>query len=119
MKPRRYNSGKAFAMATPDYLQQVIISGQRRESNGRRTYSTRFGLFRRPSVHSMVWATLDLITVIIAGALALRLRFVLPVEVPTLSAVPHLLHSSHRMLFFYIGWYAVCLIFFTRSYGLY
>jgi len=106
-------------MATPDYLQQVIISGQRRESNGRRTYSTRFGLFRRPSVHSMVWATLDLITVIIAGALALRLRFVLPVEVPTLSAVPHLLHSSHRMLFFYIGWYAVCLIFFTRSYGLY
>ncbi len=106
-------------MATPDYLQQVIISGRKRALQDRRTYSTRFGLFRRPSVTSLVWASLDMMTVIVAGVLALRLRVVLPKEIPAASVLPHLIHSSPNLLFFYVGWFAVCLIFITRSYGLY
>ncbi len=106
-------------MATPDYLQQVIISGRKRALQDRRTYSTRFGLFRRPSVTSLVWASLDMMTVIVAGVLALRLRVVLPKEIPAASVLPQLIHSSPNLLFFYVGWFAVCLIFITRSYGLY
>lgn len=106
-------------MATPDYLQQVIVSARARAAHDRRTYSTRFGLFRRPSMTSMVWASLDLMIVIVATILALRVRVVLPASVPALYVVPNLIASSPRTLFLYIGWFALCLIFFTRSYGLY
>lgn len=106
-------------MATPDYLQQVIVSGRARTARDRRAASRSMGWFRRPSVTSLVWASLDILTVVVAAILALRLRTVLPDEVSALYVVPHLIQSSPRMLFFYIGWFAVCLVFFTRSYGLY
>jgi exopolysaccharide biosynthesis polyprenyl glycosylphosphotransferase len=105
-------------MATPDYLQQVIISGQRRAQT-RSSYSTRFGIFRRPSVTSLVWASLDMLTVLLAGILAMRLHAALPAEVPTMYVVPHLIHTSPHLLMFYFAWFAVCLTFFMRSFGLY
>ncbi len=61
---------RGLVVATPDYLQQVIISGRKRAGNGRRASSTRVGLFRRPSVTSLVWASLDLMTVAVAGVMA-------------------------------------------------
>ena len=51
--------------------------------------------------------------------LALRFRVVTPPEVSTLHVLPHLIQSSPGLLPFYIGWFGVCLVFFTRSYGLY
>jgi exopolysaccharide biosynthesis polyprenyl glycosylphosphotransferase len=66
-----------------------------------------------------VWASLDLLTVSVAAIMALRLHEVLPAETPALDVLPHLFHAPPRMLFFYVGWFAVCLIFFTRSFGLY
>jgi exopolysaccharide biosynthesis polyprenyl glycosylphosphotransferase len=106
-------------MATPDYLQQVIVSGRKQTAENRRAFVSRAGVFRRPSVTSLVWASLDMMTVIVAGILALRVRTALPAEVPTLYVVPHLIQSSPKMLFFYFVWFGICLIFFTRSYGLY
>ena len=106
-------------MATPDYLQQVIVSARARAVRDRRTYSTRFGLFRRPSVTSIVWASLDLLTIFIAVILALRVRIALPPHVHVLYVVPDLIEASPRTLFLYIGWFAACLIFFARSYGMY
>jgi len=106
-------------MATPDYLQQVIISSSNRAGEERRASSARGGVFRRPSVTSSVWASLDMLTVAVAAILALRFRVDTPADVPPLHVVPHLIHSSPNMLFFYIGWFGVCLIFFTRSFGLY
>ena len=106
-------------MAAPDYLQQVIVSGGRRATQTRRSYSTRFGIFQGPSVTSLVWASLDMMTVLLAGIVALRLHAVLPAEVPTLYVVPHLIESSPHLLTFYFVWFAICLIFFTRSFGLY
>jgi exopolysaccharide biosynthesis polyprenyl glycosylphosphotransferase len=105
-------------MATPDYLQQVIVSGTKRRADGYAS-STRKGLFRRPSVTSSVWASVDMLTVMIAGILALRARVYIPANIPALQVFPHLLRSSPEILFFYIGWFGVCVIFFTRSYGLY
>lgn len=106
-------------MATPDYLQQVIVSARARASRDRRTYSTRFGLFRRPSMTSTVWATLDLLTIVVATILALRVRVTLPKDVSALHTLPYLIGSEPRTMFLYVGWFAACLIFLTRSYGLY
>lgn len=106
-------------MATPDYLQQVIVSGGRRGAGSQQAYATRFGIFRRPSVTSLAWASLDLITVLVAGILAMRFHTAMPTEVSTLHVVPHLIHTSPHMLMFYFAWFAVCLVFFTRSFGLY
>jgi exopolysaccharide biosynthesis polyprenyl glycosylphosphotransferase len=111
--------GKAFAMATPDYLQQVIVSGRKRGGEGGRTSAAGAGVFRRPSVTSAVWASLDMLTVAVAALLALRFRVGAPADVSTLHVVPHLLRASPDMLFFYIGWFGICVIFFMRSYGLY
>jgi exopolysaccharide biosynthesis polyprenyl glycosylphosphotransferase len=106
-------------MATPDYLQQVIVSGRKNAGSGRRTSMADTGLFRRPSITSSVWASLDMLTVVIAAMLALRFRVPTPSDVSTLHVLPHLIQSSPNLLFFYIGWFGVCLVFFTRSYGLY
>jgi len=106
-------------MATPDYLQQVIVSGRKSAAKGSRDQSADVGVFRRPSVASLIWASLDLGTVLLAGALALQ------VHVAFLSHngqaakldLPQLL-SAHALLL-YVIWYGLCLIFFSRSYGLY
>jgi len=106
-------------MATPDYLQQVIVSERKFAGNGRRASRAGGGIFRRPSITSTVWASLDLVTVVIAALVALRFRVQPPADVSTLRVLPHLIKSSPNLLPFYIGWYGICLIFFTRSYNLY
>jgi exopolysaccharide biosynthesis polyprenyl glycosylphosphotransferase len=106
-------------MATPDYLQQVIVSGRKYAGRGRRGSRTDTGLFRRPSVTSTVWASIDMLTVVVATLLALRFRVDTPSDVSTLNVLPHLIRSSPNLLPFYVAWFGVCLIFFTRSYGLY
>ena len=106
-------------MATPDYLQQVIVSGGKHAGSGRRTSAADSGLFRRPSIASSIWASVDMLTVVIAAMLALRFRVATPPDVSTLNVVPHLIQSAPNLLPFYIGWFGVCLVFFTRSYGLY
>src|SRR5271170_8375116 len=106
-------------MATPDYLQQVIVSAGNHSGSSRRGFSAESGWFRRPSVASSVMASVDILTVVVAAMLALRFRVVTPPEVSTLHVLPHLIQSSPGLLPFYIGWFGICLVFFTRSYGLY
>jgi exopolysaccharide biosynthesis polyprenyl glycosylphosphotransferase len=106
-------------MATPDYLQQVIVSGRKNTGSGSRTSAANSGLFRRPSITSSIWASVDMLTVVVAAVLALRFRVGTPSDVSSLNVLPSLIQSSPNLLPFYIGWFGVCLIFFTRSYGLY
>lgn len=106
-------------MATPDYLQQVIVSGRRRAPGDRRAYSKGTGLFQRPSVTSLVWASVDVLTAVVAWTLALRIHMVVPHEIHTFSLLPHLFRSTPQVSIFYVAWFALCLVFFTRSYGLY
>ncbi len=106
-------------MATPDYLQQVVVSGRNRAGSGRRTSAAETGLFRKPSVTSTVWASLDMLTVVVAAMMALRFRVVTPPDVSRLNVLPHLIKSSPYLLPFYIVWFGICVVFFTRQYGLY
>jgi exopolysaccharide biosynthesis polyprenyl glycosylphosphotransferase len=104
-------------MATPDYLQQVIVSGRRHGAG--RANSTRRRLFQQPSVTSLVWASLDLITVAVAAVMALRIRMQTPEVHPALSLIPSVLKTTPDMWVLYIAWFGVVLCFFARSYGLY
>jgi len=111
--------GKAFAVATPDYVQQVIISDRRQRGGDKRTSSTRGGVFRRPSVTSSVWASVDMLTVALAAFCAVRFRVTLPSDIPKLHVMHNLMDFYPRMLFFYVCWFGICVVFFTHSYGLY
>jgi len=105
-------------MATPDYLQQVVISGRRRTATGGRA-PARFGIFRKPSVPSLFWAVLDLLTAVVAGLFALRVRASVAHGAHELTVFVFLLRAAPHILALYIGWYALLLILFARSYGLY
>ena len=58
-------------MATPDYLQQVIVSGRKARQ---RTveFDTSRRVFQRPSVTSLVWASLDALTSAVAAVMAVQ-----------------------------------------------
>ena len=111
---------KGPALATPDYLQQTIVSGRRRTANDRRSsYGTRSGALWRPSVTSLVWASLDVVTVFLAWIVALRLRVTIPPSVHTVGVVPYLVRTSPAVAPLYIAFFGLCLVFLTRSHGLY
>ena len=105
-------------MATPDYLEQVVISGRRRPVAGEES-SARFGLFYRPSVASLFWAALDLLTVGVAAILALRFRVAVPSDLHATSTLPFLVHSAQWITWAYIAWFGLLLVILARSYGLY
>jgi exopolysaccharide biosynthesis polyprenyl glycosylphosphotransferase len=105
-------------MATPDYLEQVVISGRRRPMAGG-VPSTRLGALYRPSVASVLRAVLDLVTVVIAAMLALRFRTVIPSDIHATLVPVYLLHAADRILMMYVSWYGLLLVILARSYGLY
>lgn len=104
-------------MAAPDYLQQVIVSGKRKRTN--QPHAVRAGLFQRPSVTSLIWATLDMMTVLVSAVMALRIRMPHQMGHQSLSLIPTILTSTPKVDVLYLAWFGVTLIFFTRSYGLY
>jgi exopolysaccharide biosynthesis polyprenyl glycosylphosphotransferase len=59
------------------------------------------------------------LTALIAGAIAYRIRVVMPAFMNGIKASTDLLPSSPGIQVMYILWFAICLIFFSRSYGLY
>ncbi|ADW68777.1 sugar transferase [Granulicella tundricola] len=103
-------------MATPDYLQQVIVSGRR--SGGGRANSARRRVFQRPSVTSLVWATLDLLTVVVAAVMAQRLQMGNSADHPG-SLLPQIFTQTPKLWLGYLAWFGGTLVFFARSYGLY
>ncbi len=104
-------------MAAPDYLQQVIVSGKRLGSG--RASAIRRGIFQRPSVTSLVWATLDLMTVVVAAVMAVRVHMPDAPGHVSASLIPVILTSTPRSWALYLLWFGGTLVFITRSYGLY
>ncbi len=114
-------------MAAPDYLRppasnegryQGSTGGSSRGSSSSLSESAKSSIFRRPSATALFSAAVDLITVIIAGTLAIRFRTDAPVRMQAYEAI-HLVRSSPDVFMAYVLWFAACLIFFLRSYGLY
>ena len=74
---------------------------------------------RRFSLSSLIWASLDLLTVILAGMLALLGRSAVPLGRHPGSLWPLLARALTAEQMLYFGWFSLCLIFFMRLYGLY
>ena len=79
--------------------------------------SLRSGGVYRPSVKSLIWAAIDLATVALATALALRLRIGAPSGLH--PAELHTYLHAQQILILYIGLFGLFLVGLARSYGLY
>ncbi|AFL87821.1 exopolysaccharide biosynthesis polyprenyl glycosylphosphotransferase [Terriglobus roseus DSM 18391] len=83
-----------------------------------RTGSSASGVLERPSFVSAAWSVLDVITTLIACIIATRFRL----DVADASGAltnEDLLAGLWSSFGAYMAWFAACLVFFTRSYGLY
>ncbi len=99
-------------MTTPEFIQQVVVSGNRRRA------VAAAGHYKGPSSSSVVWAFLDLITALVAGLVALRIRGK-GQPVPHGEILMRLTHSAAAVSLVYIGVFGVFLVLFSRVYGLY
>ena len=100
-------------MVTPDYLQQVVVSGRRGRSS-----AAGAGVFRRPSVSNLMWATLDLLTALVAGLIAIRIRG-LGLPSPQGELLLRLTHSPRIVSLAYLAVFGFYLLLFSKVYGLY
>ena len=99
-------------MSTPDFVQQVVVSGERR-----RRAAAASGRYSGPSSSSGVWALLDLVTALFAGLVALKIRGK-GVPVPR-GEVLGITHSALVDSLIYVAVFGVFLVLFSRVYGLY
>lgn len=76
------------------------------------------GLLGKPSVTGTAWALLDVVTILIASLISLRFRSDVAQSSGMLDPIG--LRAELWSAFgLYLAWFALCLVFFTRSYGLY
>ena len=103
-------------MTTPDYLEQVVVSNRvRRRVDG----TGRAGLLGRPSLTSVIWAVLDLMSAFVAGLLAVRMRDAQPQVAMGGSLLQHLEYTAPLISVLYISMFGLYLVLFARVYGLY
>ena len=104
-------------MQARDYAQE--ISGVARPSRSRGSAAgNSSGILERTSVTSGAWVAFDVLTVLVASMLAMRFRL----DVSDASGElmdNRVLPAMWSGFGGYMAWFAGCLIFFTRSYGLY
>ena len=104
-------------MATPDYIEQVVIS-RRTQRRSRPIAREGSSTVSRPSVVNLVWVVLDCLSVLIAGLIAFRIR--LP-QAPHAdgSLMQHIAGPAPEVLFLYLLLFCFYLVVFARIYGLY
>jgi exopolysaccharide biosynthesis polyprenyl glycosylphosphotransferase len=100
-------------MITPDFTQQAVVSGTRR-----RAVAATAGRYKGPSSSSVVWALLDLLTALLAGTIALRIRGQ-GAPVPRSEILLRLTHSASVVSLVYVAVFGVFLVLCSRFYGLY
>jgi exopolysaccharide biosynthesis polyprenyl glycosylphosphotransferase len=105
-------------MAAPDYLRPAAVSSGAKSAEGGFAASSS-SAFSRPSVTGLVSATLDLLTALVAGGLAIRIRTFAPVQSQHWDILANLIPSSQSVFMTYILWFGLCLVFFMRTYGMY
>jgi exopolysaccharide biosynthesis polyprenyl glycosylphosphotransferase len=103
-------------MTTPDYLEQVVVSNQRR----RATAARRGAAFGTTPVTTLIWAVLDFSSAIVAGLIAFRIRLNPPTQ-PISGGIilRHLETTAPLVSIAYLLVFAFYLLIFARIYGLY
>lgn len=95
-----------------------MISGARRQRGD--AFVARDGAMRRekPSISAVVWALLDIVTAVLAGLIALRLRLEGTTESDE-SIVNNLAHAAHLPSLLMLVIFGVYLVLISRLFGLY
>jgi exopolysaccharide biosynthesis polyprenyl glycosylphosphotransferase len=104
-------------MQARDYVQEMGGVGRRVKSRGSAAGNSS-GILERTSVTSSAWVAFDVLTVLVASMLAMRFRL----DVSDASGQlldNRVLPAMWSGFGGYMALFAACLIFFTRSYGLY
>jgi exopolysaccharide biosynthesis polyprenyl glycosylphosphotransferase len=107
---------KEAIVAAPDYLRPISVAERGKTAGGS---TEAYGLFNRPSITGLVSASLDLISALAAGLLAIRLRNAAVFQSASWDVAPHVTLSPDSVFMTYILWFGLCLVFFMRTYGLY
>jgi exopolysaccharide biosynthesis polyprenyl glycosylphosphotransferase len=76
------------------------------------------GILYRPGVTGLAWACIDVVTILIASLIAMRFRLDVS-DASGILATRGVLHMLWSSFGAYMVWFCLCLVFFTRSYGLY
>ncbi len=105
-------------MPTPDFLEQVVISGRGRPRGDTAVAANGRSSSHRPSISAVVWALLDVVTAVLAGLLALRLRWDGPPE-SNESIVFNLAHAAHLPSLLMLLMFGIYLVLVSRIFGLY
>ncbi|MHB1021056.1 MAG: sugar transferase [Acidobacteriaceae bacterium] len=100
-------------------MQESVVPGKRSRTRRLRLgHASESTFFTRPSITGIAWAIVDVLTVAVATLLALRLRIDVPPSQQE-GALPYAIHAAPSGIVIYLAWFAFCLIFLTRSYGIY
>lgn len=108
-------------MQSREYTQTATGASVRREFHAARgsvVPNAPGAVLGRTNVVGVTWGLFDFLTVLVAVVIALRSRLDVSAATGTLqdAQLSQILFSQFGL---YMAWFAVCLTFFTRSYGLY
>lgn len=103
-------------MMTPDYLQQVVLSPQKRS---RSVSASRHQRRTEPAVHSVLWASVDFLSACVGGVIAYRIRSGSHVPGSQMGWVQHFVPLPSVTAVPFLIVFGLYLVFFSRIYGLY
>ncbi|HEY1743260.1 MAG TPA: sugar transferase [Granulicella sp.] len=104
-------------MTTPDYLQQIVISGRQRRLNA--SASGAAGTLSQPVLTTIVWASFDFLSALLAGSIAFKLRLILEDQAPVERVLANLVPVPPAIALMFLLLFGAYLIIFARIYGLY
>jgi exopolysaccharide biosynthesis polyprenyl glycosylphosphotransferase len=106
-------------MASPDYIQQVVVPGNAQTGADGSSGSFLGMIFRRRSVAGAAWAFTDFVLIGIAAYISLVIRANVGLHVAHWYSLPRVLSPVRLEIFLDFLWFAASWIFLARSYGLY
>ncbi|HXB62612.1 MAG TPA: sugar transferase [Acidobacteriaceae bacterium] len=106
-------------MASPDYIQQVVVPGnaQTGADGGAGSFFGR--LFRRRSVEGLAWAFTDILLIAIAAYVSLAIRDNVALHGAHWYSLPREWAPGSLETFLDFAWFAFSWVILARSYGLY
>ena len=104
-------------MTTPDYLEQVVVSNLRRRRAG--ASAQRAGALDSLPLGNLIWATLDFLSVIVAGLIAFRIHLSPNAPHSNGLILRHLERAAPLPSLVFLLIFGVYLLIFARVYGLY
>ncbi len=106
-------------MASPDYIQQVVVPANAHAGAEGGTGSFFGSLFRRRSVTGLVWALTDFLLIAIAAYIALVIRDNASLQAAHWYSLPMDWTPGSFESALDFAWFGLCWVLLARSYGLY